>query len=166
MEDFTTAFVITSRKTLDDWLGRIEKCLGQLTAEQIWWRGQKNSNAIGNIVLHLSGNVRQWIISGVGGAKDIRDRDSEFAQRDALPASQLLELLRDTMSEADEVLARVKPQDLLQVRHIQVYDVTLMEAIYGVVTHFALHAGQILYATKLMTGKDLGFYKYLQKPRD
>ena len=166
MQDISAAFVAASSKTLDRWVGRIEKCLDQLTEEQIWWRGQENSNAIGNLVLHLSGNVRQWIIAGVGGAKDIRDRDSEFAQREAISVAELRKRLHDTVREADEVLARIKPEDLLQSRHIQVYDVTVLEAIHDVVAHFALHAGQILYATKLLSGEDLGFYKNLQKPKN
>ena len=165
MEDISTAFVAASRKSLDQWLGRIEKCLDQLTEEQIWWRGQENSNAVGNLVLHLSGNVRQWIIAGVGGAKDARDRDSEFAQRAALPVAELRKRLREAVREADAVLAQLKPEDLLPSRHIQVYDVTVLEAIHHVTEHFALHAGQIIYATKLMTGEDLGFYKNLQKPK-
>ena len=165
MEDVSTAFVAASRKSLDQWLGRIEKCLDQLTEEQIWWRGQENSNAVGNLVLHLSGNVRQWIIAGVGGEKDVRDRDSEFAQREALPIAELRKRLREAVQEADAVLAKLKPEDLLPSRHIQVYDVTVLEAIHHVTEHFALHAGQIIYATKLMTGEDLGFYKNLQKPR-
>jgi uncharacterized damage-inducible protein DinB len=162
-EQIRQAFVATARKTLDRWLGRIEKCLDQLTPEQIWWRGQENSNAIGNLVLHLSGNIRQWIIAGIGGAQDIRRRDSEFEEREALPVAELRQRLRETVQEADAVLARVAAADLLQTRHIQIYDVTVLEAIHDVVTHFALHAGQILYATKLMTGEDLGFYKNLQK---
>ena len=81
MSEISAIFLDASRKTLSTWLGRVEKCLGQLTPEQIWWRGQDNSNAIGNLVLHLCGNVRQWIVAGVGGAPDTRNRDAEFAQR-------------------------------------------------------------------------------------
>ena len=113
-------------------------------------------------MLHLSGNVRQWIVSGVGGAPDTRNRDAEFAQREPLAAGELLERLRAAVRDADEVLARLQEADLTASRRIQVYDVTVLEAIHHVTEHFALHSGQILYATKLLTGEDLGFYRHLQ----
>ena len=163
MSEVSAIFLDASRKTLSTWLGRVEKCLGQLTPEQIWWRGQDNSNAIGNLVLHLCGNVRQWIVAGVGGAPDTRNRDAEFAQREPLAAAELLERLGATVRDADEVLARLKEEELTASRHIQVYDVTVFEAIHHVTEHFAMHSGQILYATKLLTGEDLGFYRHLRK---
>ncbi len=164
MTDIAQQFLDASRKTLSAWMERIETCVAQLTPEQIWWRGADNSNAIGNILLHLSGNIRQWIVSGVGGAPDTRNRDAEFAQRDPLPPAELLERLKSTVEEADHVLARLTDQDLTERRMIQkVYDVTVLEAIHHVTEHFALHAGQIAYATKLLTGQDLGFYRHLQR---
>ena len=163
MSTLSEQFLKASRETFSKWQGRIEKCLDQLTTEQIWWRGQDNSNAIGNLVLHLCGNVRQWIVSGVGGASDVRDRDAEFACRGPLPAAELAERLWAAVGDADQVLARLSEHDLQQRRRIQkVYDVTVLEAIHHVTEHFALHAGQILYATKLLTGADLGFYRHLQ----
>ena len=166
MSEVSNLFLSSSRKTLSVWLGRIEKCVSQLTPEQIWWRGQENSNAIGNLLLHLSGNIRQWIISGVGGAPDTRNRDAEFAQREMIPTEELVERLKTTVLEADAVLARLTEDDLEQRRRIQVrYDVTVLEAIHHVVEHFAMHAGQILYATKLLTGEDLGFFRHLQAQR-
>ncbi len=164
MTDIAQQFLAASRHTLSVWMGRIETCVAQLTPEQIWWRGAENSNAIGNILLHLSGNIRQWIISGVGGAPDTRNRDAEFAQREPLPPVELLQRLKATVQEADQVLARLTDRDLTERRLIQkVYDVTALEAIHHVTEHFALHAGQITYATKLLTGEDLGFYRHLQK---
>lgn len=163
MSPLTRLFLSASRKTLSTWLERIEKCVAQLTPDQIWWRGQDNSNAIGNLMLHLSGNVRQWIVSGVGGAPDVRNRDAEFARRDPISATELLERLRAAVRDADAVLARLTDEDLPQQRHIQVYDVTVLEAVHHVTEHFALHAGQILYAAKLLTGADLGFYRHLPK---
>ena len=162
MNNISGMFLDASRKTFSTWLGRVEKCLDQLTPEQIWWRGQDNSNAIGNLVLHLSGNLRQWIVAGVGGAPDMRNRDAEFAQREPLETTELRERLRAAVRDADEVLARLKTAELTGRRRIQVYDVTVLEAIHHVVEHFAMHSGQILYATKLLTGADLGFYRHLQ----
>ena len=163
MSEVSAIFLDASRKTLATWLGRVEKCLGQLTPEQIWWRGKDNSNAIGNLVLHVCGNMRQWIVAGVGGAPDTRNRDAEFAQREPMAAAELLERLRTAVRDADEVLARLNEEDLTGRHRIQVYDVTVLEAIHHVTEHFALHSGQILYATKLLTGEDLGFYRHLQK---
>ncbi|HYM10009.1 MAG TPA: DinB family protein [Bryobacterales bacterium] len=159
--DITQQFLASSRQTFATWLARIEKCVDQLTPEQIWWRGADNSNAVGNLMLHLAGNVRQWIVSGVGDTADMRNRDAEFAQREALPANDLRERLRAAVRDADAVLGRLTTDDLTQPRRIQNYDVTVLEAIHHVTEHFALHAGQILYATKLLTGADLGFYRHL-----
>ncbi len=159
-------YLAASRKTLQVWHERINTCLDRLTAEQIWWRGAEASNAIGNLVLHLSGNVRQWIVSGVGRAPDTRDRDAEFAQRNAIPTEELRARLAAAVREADEVLVRLTDEDLLERRRIQdVYDVTVLQAIHHVTEHFAMHAGQILYATKLLTGQDLGFYAFLSKKK-
>jgi uncharacterized damage-inducible protein DinB len=162
--EITEIFLASSRRTLTTWLERIEKCVGQLTPEQIWWRGQENSNAIGNLMLHLSGNVRQWIISGVGGTPDTRNRGAEFAQREPMTIEELLRRLRATVEEACDVLSRAGSQDLTEKRHIQRWEITLLEAVHHSTEHFALHAGQILYATKLLTGSDLGFYGALSKP--
>jgi uncharacterized damage-inducible protein DinB len=154
-------FLRDSRKELRMRRERIETCLRKLTEEQIWTRRHENENAIGNLVLHLCGNVRQWIISGVGGAADQRDRDAEFTRREHLATEELLSRLRQTMEEADRVLERVRPENLLSKRKIQVYEVTVLHAIYHVAVHFSEHTGQIIWATKGLTGGDLGFYGYL-----
>jgi uncharacterized damage-inducible protein DinB len=141
--------------------GRIESCLGKLTAEQVWARGSENENAIGNLVLHLCGNVRQWIISGVGGVPDSRQRDREFAARGGVPVPELAEKLRGTVEEAAAVLDRVTAEMLAEPLVIQGYTVTGMAAIYHVVEHFSGHTGQIIFATKMLTAEDLGFYRHL-----
>jgi len=141
--------------------GRIETCLGKLTAEQIWARGSENENAIGNLVLHLCGNVRQWIIAGVGGAPDVRQRDQEFAARGGLAVPELAGRLRTTVDEAAAVIERVTPERLAEALVIQAYHTTGLSAIYHVVEHFAGHTGQIIFATKMLTSEDLGFYRHL-----
>ena len=143
--------------------GRVESCLGKLNDEQIWARGSENANAIGNLVLHLCGNVRQWIISGVGGAPDLRQRDGEFAARGGVAVSELIERLRGTVDEAAAMLERVTAERLMEPLAIQGYHVTGMEAIYHVVEHFSGHTGQIIFATKMLTGEDLGFYRHLNR---
>jgi len=156
-------FVRCSAERLRLSSGRVESCLGKLDDEQIWARGSENANAIGNLVLHLCGNVRQWIISGVGGAPDLRQRDGEFAARGGVAVSELIERLRGTVDEAAAMLERVTAERLMEPLAIQGYHVTGMEAIYHVVEHFSGHTGQIIFATKMLTGEDLGFYRHLNR---
>jgi uncharacterized damage-inducible protein DinB len=138
------------------YLPRIIGCLDQLSTEEIWWRPNEASNSIGNLVLHVCGNMRQWITSGLGGAKDVRERDREFAERGIAPQA-LSEKLQRTVREACDVLARLRPAELTRRRMIQHYDVTGYEAAAQVIEHVAYHAGQIIYVTKLKRAKDLGF---------
>jgi len=140
---------------------RIETCLTALSDRQIWARGGDNENAVGNLVLHLAGNVRQWIVSGVGGQPDSRQRDGEFDARGGVPATELLASLRKTVEEAAAIIGKVTPEQLIEPRTIQGYQVTVLEAIAHVVEHFSMHTGQIIFATKMLTGADLGFYRHL-----
>jgi uncharacterized damage-inducible protein DinB len=153
-------FLKYSAAKLTELLARIETCVAKLTQEQIWMRGTENENAVGNLLLHLSGNVRQWIICGVGGAEDRRERDTEF---DARSGEGALDRLRSTVAEAVEVLKALPQASLQEKRNIQEHwDLTVLEAIYHVVEHFSMHTGQIIFATKLLTGSDLAFYAYLR----
>jgi uncharacterized damage-inducible protein DinB len=157
-------FLNVSADRLRQFAARIKTCLEKLTYEQIWTRGTENENAIGNLVLHLCGNVRQWIVSGVAGQPDVRVRDAEFAARGGLEPGELRERLEGTVRQAVAVLGELPDERLKERVTIQSYEVTLLEAVYHVVEHFAQHTGQIIYATKLMTGEDLGFYRHLSRP--
>jgi len=139
----------------EDFLPKIERCLELLSDQQIWWRANPQSNSIGNLLLHLSGNVRQWIVSGIGGMIDARDRDAEFAARAIIPRHELLGKLKQTLSEADNALAKFDSGRLLERMHVQGCDVTALEAILHVVEHFSMHTGQIILLTKLITAQDL-----------
>lgn len=141
---------------------RIADCLGRLTEEQVWARGGENENAAGNLVLHLCGNVRQWIVAGVGGKPDVRQRDEEFDARGGVAIPQLIERLRGTVEEAAATIGAVTPERLTERLSIQKYDVTVLEAILHVVEHFSGHAAQILFITKMLTGADLGYYRHLR----
>jgi uncharacterized damage-inducible protein DinB len=145
--------------------GRIDDCLGRLTDDQIWMRNSENENSVGNLVLHLCGNVRQWIGFGVAGQPDIRERDGEFAARGGIQIAELRERLKTTVGEAVDIIRNVPAARLSEKTTIQNYDVTVLEAIFHVVEHFAQHTGQIIFATKLLTGEDLGYYKHLNKPK-
>jgi uncharacterized damage-inducible protein DinB len=159
-----TLFLDFSIRKLEQLLGRIGECVAKLNDEQIWRRSGDHENAVGNLVLHLSGNMRQWIIAGIGGQPDTRVRDREFAARGEITPAELMQRLESTVSEAVAVLKAVTPDRLMQTYQPQKYRVTIMEGIYHVVEHFAQHTGQIMYATKLLTGQDLGFYKHLNQP--
>jgi uncharacterized damage-inducible protein DinB len=139
------------------YLPRIANCLEQLSPEQIWWRANAASNSVGNLVLHLTGNVRQWIISGLGGAPDVRRRELEFIERGPLPRRILVSRLRKTVEEACRVLRKLSAEDLARVHMIQKFHVTGMEATFHVAEHFSHHAGQIILLTKMLTGSDLKF---------
>jgi uncharacterized damage-inducible protein DinB len=162
-ETLDRIFLDHSIQKLRQYESRIATCLGKLSAEQIWARGSSAENAVGNLVLHLCGNVRQWIVSGVGAQADIRDRDSEFAASGGSGAAELGARLRATIDDAAKVLAQVPAERLPQRIVVQGYDVSVMEAIYHVVEHFSGHTGQIIFATKMLTGEDLGFYRHLSR---
>ena len=157
-------FLDFSIRKLEQFLGRTAECVAKLNDEQIWRRSGEHENAVGNLVLHLSGNMRQWIIAGIGGQPDTRVRDREFAARGEMTARELMQRLEGTVTEAVVVLRAVTPDRLMETYQPQKYRVTIMEGIYHVVEHFAQHTGQILFATKLLTGQDLGFYKHLNQP--
>jgi hypothetical protein len=160
--DLHTAFFEFSRKKLiEQYWPRLRTCVERLSDEQVWWRPNDASNSIGNLILHLNGNVRQWLVSSFKRSNDIRDRPAEFRERRLIPASALLEKLDTTLKEAAEVLASLSEADLLTTFEIQGYTVTGLYAIYQVVEHFGLHYGQIVYITKMMRGEDLGFYREL-----
>ncbi len=144
----------------DDYLPKIERCLERLTDEQIWWRANEESNSIGNLILHLCGNARQWIIAGVGSQPDSRVRDAEFAQRETISRDELLNLLRSTLGEIDTTLTNLDASTVLDRRLIQGHDVDILEAIFHVTEHFSMHAGQIIMLTKLLTATDLRFYDF------
>lgn len=151
-------FMDESRRFLREiFLPKIEQCVEQLTDEDIWWRANESSNSIGNLLLHLSGNVRQWIVSGLGGEEDQRVRQQEFDEREHLPKDQLIAKLRATVMEADKVLAEANAAQLLELRKIQGNDVSMIYAVYHVVEHFAMHTGQIILITKLRAENSINF---------
>ena len=154
-------FIPCAREFLvEQYLPKIERCLERLSDEQIWWRPNDESNSIGNLVLHLCGNARQWIVSGVGGAVDARKRDAEFAQREAIERGELLTLLRTTLADIEAVLKNLTAETLLERRTIQGSDVDVLEAIFHVTEHFSMHTGQIIMLTKMLTSSDLRFYGF------
>ena len=157
--DPAPAFLAQSRALLrDEYVPKALRCLDELTEDDVWWRPNAVSNSVGNLVLHLCGNARQWIIAAVEGAHDIRVRSAEFAADGEFDREMLSRLLDTTMKDVDAALANLKPSDLGSLRSVQGFEMTVMQAIYHVVEHFSSHLGQIVYITKMRTGRDLAFY--------
>ena len=143
------AFLERSRYYLGvEYPRKIRLALAALPPERLWWRPNASSNSAGNLLLHLAGNVRQWIVSGVGGAPDVRTRDAEFAAYDGPPLTVLLDRLDGTCAEACAVLAALDPEALLAARQIQGRTTTVFAAVYHVVEHFAGHTGQLILLAK------------------
>lgn len=150
-------------KLLEQYWPRLRKAVEPLSLEQIWWRPNEASNSIGNLILHLNGNVWQWLVASFNGIEDKRNRPAEFSATGDLSADDLLARLGETIEEAAKVLARLTPDELHATYEIQGYTVSGLRAVYQVVEHFALHYGQIVYITKALEGRDLGFYSELNK---
>ena len=159
--DASHAFIQNAREFLgQEYLPKIERCLERLTDEQVWWRPNPECNSIGNLLLHLSGNARQWIVSGLGGAVDKRERQSEFDERKEIPRQQLLELLQGTLFDVDQTLSIFDPARLLETFQIQGTQTTALNAIFHVTEHFSMHTGQIIMLTKMLAETDLVFYDF------
>ena len=134
-----------------------------MTVEQVWWRPNQASNSIGNLILHLNGNMTQWLVASFNKDEDLRNRPEEFTAQGGLTAAELLNRLGATIAEAEKVLNRLTAKELLAHYVIQGHNVRGLDAVYQVIEHFGLHYGQIAYITKSLEGKDLGFYRELNK---
>ena len=149
------------QKLIEQYWPRLSACVERLSDEQVWWRPNETSNSIGNLILHLNGNVHQWLVASFGRLEDVRNRPAEFRERARIPGSELLEQLGSTLKKASDVLASLSETDLLTTYEIQGYTVTGLQAVYQVVEHFGMHFGQIVYITKLLRAEDLGFHREL-----
>jgi uncharacterized damage-inducible protein DinB len=158
--DSSENFLKFSRFLLDEESRiKLRKAVTALPDELLWWRPNEQANSVGNLLMHLEGNVRQWIIGGVGGAADVRNRGGEFGAHEGATKSELLARLEHTLDEADAVLARVRPEQLTERRRVQTREITVLEAIYQVVQHFSLHLGQIILVAKAQVPGAVKFYE-------
>ena len=145
MTDTAHDFIAQSRGFLSaDYLPKIERCLEALSDEDVWWRPNEGSNSIGNLLLHLEGSTRAWIIGVAGGSDSPRNRQQEFDQRKHIPRAALLFRLQQTLAEADRVLAHLDVDVLVERRQAPGEEVTVLWAVYHAVEHFAMHTGQII----------------------
>ena len=138
---------------------KLRHCVNALPRAAVWARPNEGSNSIGNLLVHLTGNVTEWILGGVGGQTITRDRAGEFEQKDGADASTLLDNLEAVLREADSVLASLTAQDLERSIMIQGRETTVLAAVYHVVEHFAMHTGQIVLLTKTYAPGKIHFYE-------
>jgi len=137
---------------------RIEKCLGMLSEEEVWQKPNHNSNAIGNLILHLCGNITQYIISSLGEKEDLRNRDYEFEAQGGLSKSALIKKLNHVVQKASGIISNLDHKKLLHVFSVQGFELTGIGIIIHVVEHYSYHTGQISLYTKLLKNTDLGYY--------
>src|SRR5271168_270648 len=151
----TADFLDISCRRLELMTEYLTACVKKLTDEQIWQRHGAYDNAVGNLMLHLCGNARQWIMHGVGGAPDVRVRDEEFSADGGMSGAELIALFEATMDEAKHVIAAVPAERMVERVIPQGHEVSVLEAIYQVVGHVQQHVGQIILMTKQMLATDL-----------
>jgi len=163
-ESLDRHFLVHSAHLLrDEFLTKIREAVELLSDEEIWARAGDPSNSIGNLLLHLAGNVRQHIISGFGDVDDTRNRPAEFAARGGTSKRELLAALEHTVTEACVILERFDPARLSEHRTIQGREVLLFDDLYHVVEHFSYHTGQIVFAVKALKQRGFDWYKELDK---
>ncbi len=155
-------FIEASRVFLkDDYLPKLLHCLEGMSDEDVWWRPNELSNSAGNLVLHLCGNVRQWIVNSMGGGTFERNRDAEFEARGPVSKEELIASITAALNDVDATLETLNVSRLSEQIPVQTYKPSGLQVIYHVVEHFSYHLGQILYIYKLRTGNDPGFYRHL-----
>jgi uncharacterized damage-inducible protein DinB len=155
---FRKEFIEQTLKSIDENTSKIKACMKQLDEKDIWFRHNEHVNSVGNILLHLCGNIRQWIISSLGGAPDIRERDLEFSTVGGLTKEELTTRWRDTMLEAVTVITNASQENLLRNRLVQGSAHSGIGIIIHVTEHYSYHTGQIIFLTKLYKNIDMGFY--------
>jgi hypothetical protein len=160
-EQLGTAVALASCNELTKGLGRIKHCVDQLTDEQVWWRPNETMNSIGNLLLHLTGNLRQWLVAGIGGARDIRERPKEFAERGPIAKKELLVRLEAVVTEAQAAIKTTPIDDLLRPREIQARTVNCFEAMFNSIPHFQGHVQEIIHLTRTLLGDR---YQYAGPP--
>ena len=145
-------------RVIEESLARITKCVGLLSKQQLWHKENSNTNSIGNLILHLEGNIRQYIISGVGKTKDTRERDKEFADGYDYESQFILDKLSATLKAANEVVQSLNERELTETVTIQGFPHTRLSALLHVIEHLSYHVGQITFYTKYTNDVDTAYY--------
>lgn len=151
-------FIKNSIYRMDESTRMIQICFKDLTEAEIWKKPNANSNSIANLILHLSGNITQYIISSLGEIGDIREREKEFSTIKGYTKDQLFQILLDTIEKAKDVIQSATQDKLLKKRDVQGFNFSGVGIIIHVVEHYSYHTGQIAFWSKILKNKDLGFY--------
>jgi uncharacterized damage-inducible protein DinB len=152
--EFRTQCVLRMNESTD----RVLKCLSMIPDDKLWQRPNSQLSSVGNLVLHLRGNISQYIISSLGGMPDVRIRSAEFETTGGHTPKELAEMIKATASEACAIISRCSATELMRMRTVQGFALTGMGVCIHVVEHYSYHTGQIALHTKLMREEDLGFY--------
>ena len=156
---FQQEFIKESIYRINESTQRVLKCLNEIDEIELWKKPNEHSNSIGNIVLHLCGNIRQYIISSLGQVEDIRERDKEFSADEAFKKSELLTKLQQTINEAITVMEGLDELALAKLYLVQGFQLSGIGIVIHVTEHFSYHTGQIAFWVKLLRNTDLGFYQ-------
>jgi uncharacterized damage-inducible protein DinB len=158
MSTLAQPFIAESLRRLREGQERIHTCTHRLTDQHVWHRPNGNTVSVGNLVLHLTGNVGQWINSTLGARPDLRKRDLEFSETGPMDRRAMLERFDATMAYAYDVIAGLSEADLARVWTVQGFSETGLGIVLHVVEHFSYHVGQITLHTKLALDIDTGYY--------
>lgn len=156
--DFTQEMKEQIILRLEENLPRVKKCCFMLDEEQIWIKFNENSNSVANLMLHLCGNIRQYVMHGAGGQVDVRQRDLEFSQHKTMDRAALWDTFESTIREAVLVVKGLSEKDMLEKKRVQVYDLSVIGVLVHVTEHLSYHVGQISLITKYLLNQDLGYY--------
>jgi len=146
-------------RLLNESVSKLKECLKLLSEDEVWQRPNENSNSMGNLVLHLCGNIRQWFLSGLGNTVDHRKRQLEFDERGPIPKAELIAKVDEVMNEVEVVANLITVEDLTRVRKVQDYEESGLSIIIHVIEHFSYHVGQMAYFVKAIKDMDLQFYR-------
>ena len=138
---------------------RLLHCLSLLNEDDLWWRPNPHSNSVGNLLVHLCGNVQQWVVAGLGRAPDTRQRNAEFAMQSGLSKAEVQARLAHLQEDVLDVLGRLQPEDLQATYQVQSFQETGVAMLVHVVEHFSYHTGQVVYLVKQLKDLDTGFYQ-------
>ena len=146
------------RRLIEEGFARIEKCCGILSEDEIWSSRNANTNSVGNLILHLTGNVRQYIQTGIDGQADVRERDLEFDVNSRVDSKEVLGKLKKVITEAHQIVSNLSEEELTEKRTVQGFSETVLSIIIHVIEHFSYHVGQITFYTKYLKDVDTGYY--------
>lgn len=152
------AIADVKRRLIEESLPRINKCLDELTLEEVWHKQNGNTNSVGNLILHLCGNVRQYVLSGIDGQEDVRERDLEFSEPGPINKQILKSRVADLMNEVNDALDRINADDMIREVSVQGFKENVTSILIHVTEHFSYHVGQITFYTKYIKDLDTEYY--------